>query len=1792
MLIGYEFTRGLRDYLFENKNIDADDFASKADKWFELEVNKHISDRAQIEGRKILIPKIFEQAINGKNLYEYNNSHYSLIAKELGESPFFDLFKELNDAEIKKGFPQLTRIKERMPISAFRADEIGENDVRDLLIEIEGATKVNSSSLLYEIIRDNFKYAQLDKEEVTDAFNGILAKIRVTPKSENEVVAGVQEIANRVYGRRAEFIDAFITLSKSDYASLRAIYKKRMGADYTGEDFEIFKNIHGLLDEENKKTNEILEKIEKLPEFRNNPNKAWGSFVPKVRLMLNDIKEYLNDTYPQANKTFISEGVLRDFNEYLATANIEPVKSLAEVYERCSDEFCDFCVSENNLDHNYAFRIDRSDFDLFMADPSKGFKIDSSINKQSIDEKVKKFVLELDEEAPNEITTVKNISQGNLNVSLFKKQVEINLFDIVKEYSNLELFSDSYSIDKIIDFSEKLGINLDEDWIKNNSEYPLSSIEGMYLISKEIANFKDAKSDAAKAARSDLARRFINTANLVAHESKRLNEAIREDLIDYANTPGGKTLEKVKDILVSFKVNQDDINRYMKEAQAMGINTNPESALKKVIRKNRAKGNFDIVDYSSLKEVNTQRYNLSERNISFAKEYMNYDLEEIQKKNFQGIDTIDADIKGVKALNEAINKYNDLTEQRHNLVEQGNKKGKRLTDREADKKIEKDRRIIEMELRNLYERHIDRLTKEWEGKIKFPPLSKGKWLEDDDIKKIEKVYVNMLTSLKGTDLLMKDINHHIDEIDKTLVDVSEFGLNIKDLVDSTDNYMIQQQFQKNPNMKIDVFSLFSYQKRNLDALKSTKVVEAREDLKTIEGNKKILMFESNYDFIRDNNISKISSFLQEHKDEIMANAKSGKTLLDGLDTSDFILTPKEIERALFNSADIPDKDALMQKINRLRDTHKKESTTISLSDDGTILPYNEIRGDLRSENHAKKISIPLMEVDDDFIEMEREFRNKTPRDGESDDARAKRIEQELKHINKDYIKSRKELVENIDNLENPKVKELLAELREESIYFANEMFNENREAFATNMAMSNAQMESNEYKSLNDEDLVKARFMAKKLGIYSSEENGVIKLSPEKLIQSDYEDRVLVTISEGHDNAEIINSLYPNRDEAKLNFDRIEAALSNELKSSFAEEMKNGGSRFDALCQRADGTSVKASLIDQFGKEKELTEVLERSENTKALEESIAKLEQYIKDNNLDEAKIRIKLAEYDKEYKDTPLFQIKDELDFFQKQKVPEKVAGVRGFFTSENMKRTARSFDPNICEDIKSLADLKNKKKDWLSPKQRSYGRWSAYKDFAYDYEFKNIFLTEQDMLKLREKAEFKTMVDFLNPAKHMLNFFRAVAALTEVGAIITTVAAKASKDRLDYYVGNTVGELLRLSVPAQQGIESVGEGISKEAKKVGKIVSDSFKKALSGSDKIIEYDTYKELLRDSFSHLMKREGLFGDNNIKEGPLDLNLFSNKCEVNLRKVEKLMKINEAKIALGGVSAVDAKRENENLDRLSMALKIILNNIKSNVSMNSNELASIEKEAFTLLNARDTELLKANLRSSEGIKDINEVRAAQEKNLYFDTHVGIISGVVDAFDRTNPELNMNSDFNTTTFIKDMKLDNVSKNILLNKGVLKNEGRDFNIDRAINEISKLYDKTGEINENVSSTLSGKINQVDEILKGDLTPAERREKEIYKNRLMEIFAKDQELIRKRDQKIENAISGFLLMALKQGTAVDGSVIEALYSKGIVSERTRNLIEKVYKDKFTKEGLEKKQREMDARTGKFAKNQLSFN
>jgi len=176
MSIGYEFTRGLRDYFLENAEINIEDFVTRADEWFEQEINAHISDRALLEDRKILVPKVFSQAVNCKDLYEYNNSHFSLIAKELGNSQFFDLFTELDDPDVASSFPQLTKIKERRATPAFRADEITKNDVRDLLVELEGVTRVNSYSQLHKLIQENFKYTQISESEIADAFNSIIAQ--------------------------------------------------------------------------------------------------------------------------------------------------------------------------------------------------------------------------------------------------------------------------------------------------------------------------------------------------------------------------------------------------------------------------------------------------------------------------------------------------------------------------------------------------------------------------------------------------------------------------------------------------------------------------------------------------------------------------------------------------------------------------------------------------------------------------------------------------------------------------------------------------------------------------------------------------------------------------------------------------------------------------------------------------------------------------------------------------------------------------------------------------------------------------------------------------------------------------------------------------------------------------------------------------------------------------------------------------------------------------------------------------------------------------------------------------------------------------------------------------------------------------------------------------------------------------------------------------------------------------------------------------------------------------------
>lgn len=1791
MAIGYEFTRGLRDYLLENKEINVEDFTVQADQWFEQEINKHISDRALLEDRKILVPRVFSQAANCKDLYEYNNSHFSLIAKELGDSQFFDLFTELDDPDVSSTFPQLSRIKERRMAPAFREDEITKNDVRDLLVEIEGVTRVNSYPELHKLIQENFKYTQISQNEIADAFNSIIAKARVEPKSDDLTVAIIQEVANRVYGRRAEFSSAFVTLSKSDYASLRAIYKKDMGKDYVGEDSELFKHINEMLKEENKTTNEILDKIEKLPQFRDNPGKAWGSFVPKVRLMLNDMKEYLNETYPDTNRTFISEGVLKDFNKYLETAKITPAKDLAEVYERCSDEFCDFCVSENNLDHNYAFRIDRSDFDLFMADPKSGFKIDSSINKQSMEDKVKNFISELDKEAPNEITTIKDISQGDMDVWLFNKKVSVNLQDIAKRYSNLEVFSEDYDVEKIIKFAEELDLDIDDVWIKENTKYPLSPLEAMYGISKDMKEFKNVKSDAAINNRAEMIRRFTNSANLLAIQMRNLNLAIRSDVIDFANDPKNKPLENARNILASLKVTDENINNYVREASAIGINTDPESALTRTIRQNRAKGNFDITDYGSIEEVNTQRYNLSQRNINFVKEYMNYDLEATAKDIAHGIDTINADVNGVTELNSAINHYHDLIDQRHNLIEQGNKKGMRLTEKEGNKAVEKDRRKAETRLRNLYEKQVDRLTKEWGGKIKFKPLSDSKWLTQGDIENIEKVYMTMLTSLKGTDLLMKDLDRHIDNIDKTLIDPKDYHTSFVELMANTENQQLAELYRNKKDAKIDVFTLLSYKKRTLDVLESTQIVEAREDLKKIEGNKKILMFESNYDYIKDNNIAKISAFLQENKDAIIENNKNGRELLYGLNTDGFILDKKEIEEAVFNSANVNDKEAVLARANRLRDTHKRESSIVALSDDGTILPYNEIRGDYRSEHYVKAIEVPLMEVDDEYLEMERAFRNKTPRDGESPEDRAKRVDQEIKHINRDYALQRRELISEFENLNSEEAKELLKDLKEESTEFGNEAYLENREAFATHMGMSNALAETNQYRAVNEEDLAQAKFMAKKLGIFDREKDGIVYLTPNKLIQSDYEDRVLVTISEGHDNGLLLNSLFEDRDPAKANFDRIELALEERLRQSFAQEMKNGGTRFDALCERADGTSVKAKLIDQFGKEAELQDVIAKSEDTSELKSDIAKLEQYIKDNNLDQEKIRFELGEYDQDYRNMPLFQIKDELEHYQKSKVPETIAGARGFFTPNDIKRTARSFDPETCNKINSLAELRNKKHDWLSPRQRSFGRWSEYKEFSHDYEFRHIFYTDQEMKELQEKAQFKTMLDFLNPAKHMLNFFRALAALAEVGAIITTVAAKAGKDRLEYYVGNGVGELLRLGVPTTQFLESMGEKAVDALKERTKVISEGVTKAFHSSSKIINPITYKELMRDSFSHLMKNEGIYDEENMKETNFNVNTYSQKCKVNLALASHLIEVNEAKIALGGAMGVDATIENENLKRLKMTLQYISNTIEGKPNMSELELSKVEKDAYRIMNERDVDYLKQNLSVSETTKGLNDIRLREEKALVMDASTNCLIQVIDGFERENPDFNMKSDLNTAKLLKTIDLDERRKQILSDRHVLKSEGRDFNIDRTLKEISNLYDNFSEINARVGGSLQSRLTNVDDLLKTELTPAERREKEILRARLLKMIAEDQQVVRKRDRAIENSIAGLLLMASKQGITVDSGTIEALYGQKIVSDRTRALVEKIYHDRFTKEGLEKRQREMDARSGKFKKNQLNF-
>ena len=263
-------------------------------------------------------------------------------------------------------------------------------------------------------------------------------------------------------------------------------------------------------------------------------------------------------------------------------------------------------------------------------------------------------------------------------------------------------------------------------------------------------------------------------------------------------------------------------------------------------------------------------------------------------------------------------------------MEQGNNKGMRLTEKEGNKRIEKDRRVAETRLRNLYEKQVDRLTKEWGGKIKFKPLSDSKWLTQGDIENIEKVYMTMLTSLKGTDLLMKDLDRHIDNIDKTLIDPKDYHTSFAELMANSENEQLADLYRSKKDAKIDVFTLLSYKKRTLDVLESTQIVEAREDLKKIEGNKKILMFESNYDYIKDNNIAKISAFLQENKDASIENNKNGRELLYGLNTDGFILDKKEIEEAVFNSAHVNDKEAVLARANRLRDTHKRESSIVAL----------------------------------------------------------------------------------------------------------------------------------------------------------------------------------------------------------------------------------------------------------------------------------------------------------------------------------------------------------------------------------------------------------------------------------------------------------------------------------------------------------------------------------------------------------------------------------------------------------------------------------------------------------------------------------------------------------------------------------------------------------------------------------------------------------------------------------------------------------------------------------------------
>ena len=243
------------------------------------------------------------------------------------------------------------------------------------------------------------------------------------------------------------------------------------------------------------------------------------------------------------------------------------------------------------------------------------------------------------------------------------------------------------------------------------------------------------------------------------------------------------------------------------------------------------------------------------------------------------------------------------------------------------------------------------------------------------------------------------------------------------------------------------------------------------------------------------------------------------------------------------------------------------------------------------------------------------------------------------------------------------------------------------------------------------------------------------------------------------------------------------------------------------------------------------------------------------------------------------------------------------------------------------------------------------------------------------------------------------------------------------------------------------------------------------------------------------------------------------------------------------------------------------------------------------MNERDVDYLKQNLSVSETTKGLNDIRLREEKALVMDASTNSLIQVIDGFERENPDFNMKSDLNTAKLLKTIDLDERRKQILSARNILKSEGRDFNIDRTLKEISNLYDNFSEINARVGSSLQSRLTNVDDLLKTELTPAERREKEILRNRLLKMIAEDQQVVRKRDRAIENSIAGLLLMASKQGIAVDSGTIEALHGQRIVSDRTRALVEKIYHDRFTKEGLEKKQREMDARSGKFKKNQLNF-